>query len=578
MTSETQAGFADRNFFPLLLVLAMAGLIPRMIVGNVQPIGMDGWWHLFAATQDNWPMLVSEWIGIAHPPLFYPLLRLAARIGHSPLVLRSIGIFCGCASTVVLGVIAAKIYRFKVPALLAAAAYTFSWSMIGFHSDLRAYPIALLFVMLAFNAWVDWFANPSGTGSGRAIARFGAYSLLAMLCEYYVVFFVAGCLGILVLRAVRRPPFRALLMNSLRVDWKLWTFAIASPAILFVGLLTIQVNDNLVDLPYIKNYIWNPEVHPSIDWFLLVNAGREIGYFTPFDISPDFMLPLVCLLFIPALLYFVIARRELWRGAAAAATALLAAALLGQMLVLSVAKKYPFGGEFRHQSIAAPFVFLTAFLLVDLVAGALRASRLRYALFTTTGLLVCASFAFGWSLAPWNMKEPNWEGNARFRQFFPNPENIYIDRISTILFFGENYKSNWSYQDQFFIDGHPIVAYRVDDGKSRPVRVLLKKNQRWFELLKPETYRILAETLQHEKLKSAVLFFMSLKWDDRGAVALEEAFRTMAPAAGLECGRYEMGRNYLFIEFKLRDSPPWDNGEHAQPLGARKEPVPAAAR
>jgi hypothetical protein len=85
--------------------------------------------------------------------------------------------------------------------------------------DLRAYPIALLFVLLAFNAFLDWNADPAGPTAGHAIVRFNAYSLLAILSEYYVVFFLAGCLGILVLRVLLRPPFRAAFLNSIRVDW-----------------------------------------------------------------------------------------------------------------------------------------------------------------------------------------------------------------------------------------------------------------------------------------------------------------------------------------------------------------------
>jgi hypothetical protein len=554
MTSEViPRRWLDRHFTLLLLVIAVAGLIPRLVVGYARPIGQDGWWHLFTATQDNWLLMVSEWKRIAHPPLFYPLLRFAALFGHSHLMLRSIGILCGCATTIVFGVIAARIYRFKASALLAAAAYTFAWSIIELNCDLRAYPIALLFVLLAFNSWLKWYADPSADGAGRAIVRFGAYSSLAILCEYYVVLFLAGCFGLLILRALTRTAFRDALIGSLRTDWKAWSFAAASPLLLFLTFFRLQQNYSLVDLPYIQPFIWNPDLNPGIDWFLLSNSGREIGYFTPFNIDPEIILPLICLLFIPALVYFSTSHKRFLRGVSSSAPPLLAALMLAQIIVLAVLKLYPFGGEFRHQSIVAPFLFLTAFLFVDVLAGVLKKSAARYALFSTVGALIAASFAFGWSVYPWNAIEQNSGELARFRQLFPNAENVYIDKVSTNFFYGAYNHFEWTFQNQFVIGGQRIVAYRLDDGKGHRVRLLRNKNEPWVDPRDPETYKVMAAALQHEHLKSAVFCFMSLKWDDEGSKLLEEVVRTQAPLAGLIPGRQEVGHHYLFVEFKLRD-------------------------
>src|SRR5436305_8139459 len=65
----------QRSFIYLLLFISFLALLPRVVLGATQFINYDGYWHLFIATQDSWRMLVSEWKGAAHPPLYFLLLR-----------------------------------------------------------------------------------------------------------------------------------------------------------------------------------------------------------------------------------------------------------------------------------------------------------------------------------------------------------------------------------------------------------------------------------------------------------------------------------------------------------------------
>jgi hypothetical protein len=567
MTSQTVSGvrqpadqapesWLDRNFIRILLAIAAAGLIPRLILGNSQPIGFDGWWHLFAATQDSWRPLWGEWRGIAHPPLFYPLLRFAAEFGHSPLLMRSVGIASGCAACVVIGIVASKICRYKAAALLAASAYTFAWSIMEMNCDLRAYPLALLFILLAFNAYLDWLASPSAPHAGTAIVRFGVYSSFAILSEYYVVFFLAGCLAILLLRAFVKPDFRAAWLHSIRVDWNRWMFSIAAPSSLFLLFFAFHMHIRPLEAPYLEKFNWKSNSEMGLDWFLLSNLGKEIGYFAPFELDSGLILALILLLFLPALLYFAFWRKDLWRGAVSAAAPMLLAALLVQLVVLSLANKYPFGGEFRHQSIVAPFVFLSAFLLLDLMGGAMKSALARNALFLAAGLSIAASFAYGWTGYSWNAREVKTDEYSRFRALFPNPENIYVDLSSTIFYFRENHRSKWTFAHWFQIEGQRIDAYLVDDGTGHPIRLLRNKSKPWIDLMDPQTYRILAGALRREGLHSAVLFFEGEDANDEGVKLWAERSRALAPLAGLEYGRSAVSRDSVFIEFLLREAPP----------------------
>ncbi len=541
----------ERKFLPLLLATAAAGLIPLVVLGTTQFLGFDGWWHVFIATQDRWLMVAGEWKGIAHPPLFYPLLRLAAAISHSLLALRAVSILSGAASTVVIGVVAAKIYRYKAAALLVAAAHAFSWSMIELNSDVRAYPLALLFVLLAFDALVDWTADPEGPMAARAILRFGGYSLLAILSEYYVIFFLAACVGVLLLRAILRPAFRVALLRSIRSEWKIWLLSFASVSGVFLTCFLFHMIVRPQDQAYLQPYVFHNDPAMEPDWFVQSNLTKELGYFTPFGLDPALLLWVVALIFVPALVYLVFFRKNDRGRALSIYPPLLLAGILVQLIVLGLAGRYPFGGEWRHQSIIAPFVLLTALLLLDRLAGILKAPLARNAIFVVAGLTIAGSFAFGWSVCPWS-STPLMSAEYRlFRAQFPEANNIYGDNTSAIFFYSHTHNANWAFQDRFLARDQRITVYQVDEGSGQTVRLLRNKHETFLDLTNPETYQTIAAALRNEGRRTVVLFDVGRGWDDAGARTLENSVRTLAPNAGLESSRVSVGRTFIFAEFTL---------------------------
>jgi len=543
-------GMSDRSFFRALLAIAAAGLIPLVAIGRSQFIGFDGWWHVFIATQDRLLMLAGEWKGTAHPPLFYPILRLTAAISHSPLMLRAIGIVSGTVSSVAIGVVAGRIYRYKSSALLVSAAYTFAWSMIELNCDVRAYPLALVFVLLAFNALIDWTREPGGVQSASSIMRFGAWSLLAMLSEYYVIFFFAGCIGILLLRAVLRPAFRIQLFDSIRRDRIRWLLSIVSVSAVFATSFVFHMIVRPQDQAYLQSFVWHDDPAADPGSFLMTNFRNEVGFFTPFRLDPALMLAVVALLALPALIYLVFVRREARRDLAVYPPLLLAGIVV-QLVVLSLADRYPFGGEFRHQSIVAPFAFLTAFLLLDRLAGLTKSSLARNALFLSVGLLVASAFAFGWRDYPWS-SAPLVDAEYRhFRALFPDARNIYGDNTSFIFYYSRNHNSKWTFEDRFLARDQRIIVYKVDDGTGHPVRLLHNKPRTWFELTDPETYQTMTDALRSAGVRSVVLYEVGRSWDAASAKVIENKIHVLAAAADLECGRYEVGPNYVFAEFTL---------------------------
>jgi hypothetical protein len=534
-----------KTISPWLIAISLAGLIPCLVLGQRQFIEFDGWWHLFTATQDRWLVLLAEWRWEAHPPLHYLILRFLALFGHYHLLLRLPSILSGCAASYVIGIVAAKIYRHNATALLAAAAYTFAWCMIEINCSVRAYPMALLFVLLAFNAWLDWNAAPTGMQAGRAILRFGVYSVLALLSEYYAIFFVAACGSVLLLRALTRVPFRAAFLESLRAHWKQWLFSSASIAVVFLAAVTFHMVVRVQDQHYLDAYYWNEESPLGLDGFLLANLVKEFSYFAPFNLEPGFALSLAGVI-LAALIYFCFTRRT------SPVPLLLLGFLLAQLVVLALLGKYPFGGEFRQQSIIAPFVILTVFLALDGLAAVLKPAMARTALFATTGLVIAGSFAYGWAVYPWDSVELKTKENDLFHQMFPAPDAVYGDATSIIYYFSRTHQAKWMNLDRFIINNQRVVVYRVDDGSGHPTTVFRNKRTAFLDLQDPETYQVLAESLRRENLRSVVVYFDSIHWTPESTKILEDKFRTLAPLAGLDYGRYSMGTTYAFIEFRLR--------------------------
>jgi hypothetical protein len=161
-----------RAFPFVLFAITVAALVPRLILGSYQFIHYDGYWHVFTATQDKWEVFISEWRKDAHPPLYYLLLRVLASLGHSHLIYRSLSIVPGVASVYVIGLIARKLYRSTTVALLTAAAYGSSITIIDITCDVRGYALALFLILLAFTLWISC----SMGGNRRRLSARSPYS------------------------------------------------------------------------------------------------------------------------------------------------------------------------------------------------------------------------------------------------------------------------------------------------------------------------------------------------------------------------------------------------------------------
>ena len=136
---------------------------------------------------------MSEWRGDAHPILFYILLRGVARFGHSHLLYRSLSILPNVASVYLLGLVAQRTMRNGFFAPLTAAAFGFSMTIIDLACDVRGYSLALMFVIWAYYYLLSTLQEEDRGKLPASAVIFGVLCSLAILTEYYSVFFVAAC-------------------------------------------------------------------------------------------------------------------------------------------------------------------------------------------------------------------------------------------------------------------------------------------------------------------------------------------------------------------------------------------------
>ena len=173
--------------------------------------------------KDQWALFLSEWHIDAHPPLYYLLLRIVAKMGHSHLVYRSPSIIPGVGS----------VYSYRshskkaVPqhyccVAFTAAAYGFSITIIDITCDVRGYALALFLILLAFYYFLNFLLGECQQKQlKRSLVLFGIFTSAAISVEYYAVFFWAACFGVVLLNALwdltfERPNSNGLFASGMR--------------------------------------------------------------------------------------------------------------------------------------------------------------------------------------------------------------------------------------------------------------------------------------------------------------------------------------------------------------------------
>ncbi len=503
-----------RVFWLALLITSLVGLVIRVEVGRKTFISFDEWQHVFMASSARWSDLTFELQTNAHPPLFFLLLRYIVKLGNVGLY-RLISVASGTGSIIVVGLIARKVIDSPILQLACAAAFALSADAISISAEIRSYQLTVFLCLLAFLFWLEKV-------SPRNCIAFAVCSSLAVSCHYSAVFFLAACLLILPLSRLRWPVVAALIVPCTVFAVEYFVHAGAQPM-----------------QGYLFDFYFGQTPNESVTSFVARNSQSFFNLFSPIEIHSQTVFLFISLL-LCALVVWVMIKR--WNKAV---PILFALAMVLELLVGALARKYPFGGMLRHQYIAGPFLLIAAFVVLDALPSP------RYAI---PVLALAASIANAVVEVPKLIFYPGvvllkpefdiWHAA------FPNARAVYVDHWGVIGYF-----IHTSEQPRAFV--RRIPDHAVIDEYSTPAGtdIFYDKSRDVLDLSDPSVYRSFAACLRGSGVKELTLFFYSPgdKPIDQMPENQEAAITQRAGEQGLTTIKVVVGKTSIAAAFKLKE-------------------------
>jgi transmembrane protein TMEM260 (protein O-mannosyltransferase) len=538
-------------YFPYFLcAIVIAAAVPRLRLGVAQPINVDGFWNIFTDTQDRWALLLSENQRDEHPMLYRLVLRTVAHFGNSRLVYRSASIIPGLATVYMIGLIGWKIRLRKSVALLAAVSYGFSTTIIENNCEVRAYPLAILFMVIAFYHLIGFLTPRRLLHRKRSLVWFAVMTSLAITTEFYSILFLISCGAFLFLMSIRYPHFRREMLLWARVRGHPLLLAFGLPSAVAISLYFIQERPRIFRHIYLTQFYWDkkePVLH-----FVARNVASETNFMAPIELRPP-ALTMTLAVLAAVVIFYVSFAPQRPRDMAAKATLLMSVFLVGGLILFSIARRYPFGGEARHQSIIFPFMTLAAFVAFDRSMTLIPSATWRTAM---VGMLTLLTGLIIWSR--WRNPiyfEEDYSPEVRaFKTNFPDTSAVYVDQFSLLTYFAHTYNSRWKFERHYY-DGDAIDAYQVVDSSNEHIELLRNLNHFFFDLDKPGFYSTARRAMVDAGLNSLTLFFVNPDWHHMDTASLDETeriIRQRAGDAGLSVGAIVCGDAEAFVTFNLR--------------------------
>ena len=537
---------AFERYFPYFLcAVTIAALVPSLVVGVTKSMTIDGYWNVFIATQDRWSMFLSENQHDEHPMLYRLLLRMVAHLGSSRLTYRSLSIIPGLATIYAIGLVASRVCLRKSVALLAAIAYGFSATIIDIMCEVRGYSLALFFIVAAFYQLVRFLDGGSLLRRKRSLLWFGAMASLAIGTEFYSVLFLSSCVAFFLSMFLRHSQFRRDVLRWTLVRGHPLVVAFGVPAAVALGLYFGHERNKLFPHVYLAQFYWtrNDPVIP----FVLRNLRNEFDFMAPVGISSMLLVVILVAGVVLAALYFSCVRANQTKTLIATTPALILVFLLAQLILLSLWRRYPFGGELRHQSIIFPFVTLAAFVALDRMVAFLPYDGWRIGTVGLAALLTISILYLHWT--PRVYEEEGYSPEFRaFQSNFSSTPAIYVDQFSLLNYYSQTSALKWRFL-QHYHAREAIDAYQVRSANGQ-VELLRDLDQFDFDLGSPTFYTSLRQVISETRLGTVTLFFVNSRWRHQNPP--EQTVRRLADDAGLTVGAVLRSDSETFAAFSLR--------------------------
>lgn len=528
----------ERTFRWLLVTVAFASLGAMLIFGSAAHIEYDGYWHLFIDSQDRWRMFITEYRNDAHPILYHLVLWVLVRLGHAALLYRSASIVPAAIAVYLLGRIAERLCINRRVALLAAAAYGFSWVMLGINIDVRSYALCLAFVLAAFLQYVELFVGSFNDAPNRSMVRFAVYASLAIATEYYAVFFWLACLVMFAVNAAIRPSSLRFPRPWAKGNRRAALIAACLPLLTIGYFYRTHIRYQPRTYDHVSDYYWKAVPSPSVPsvvsaaQFVLRNLRSDLNFVLPMPLpSLRWMLAFLLITISMAVYLFATARGSIPKRAAALPLFILVL-LLCQIAAGGVLDLYPFGGFDRQQSIFFPFAFLSCFVLLDLVLQKLNWQWGQNAVAGTITLLIAGSFVARWHTA-WSQRRPDELACREYTTFkaklAPAPGQ-YIDQFTLILFYIYTRDWHWHFKRHLYEPGR-IDEYQLTSPAGQQLTLLRNPDYWNFDLRSAQVYHELFRSLHDAGLERANIFLVKQAKGPFSATGISSEEETIAELA-----------------------------------------------
>ncbi len=507
------------RYLPLIMAgAALLGLIPAIYFSGLRRIEYDAFWELFIATQDRWRDFIEEGRAGAHPLLFHLILRGVYRLGHSRLLYRLPGMLATVGTAFLIGTVVRRISRNDVFAVLATLASAFSGMTIEMAISVRSYPIAVFFIVLSFCYLLKAWELPESREAWKSGAVCSVALSLAVLTEYFSVFYLIASLGLLFLRFALDAPWRGRVAGWLRGKTA-WVIALLMlPVFITIFFLVVHFGEHQVN----STFYWVPD-RESLPGFLARSLPLELNLLTPIrDASREAALMIVALGVLLMAAARFLTRKQDMNPLVTWAPILVLLMLLFQISIGAAVHRYPLGGELRHQYILSPFLIISFFVLAAQVTNLLESTAWRRAFGTATFAGVLLASCLAWRAVPIAPQEDFVKDYAEFRSAVGHADYICVDLFSLIGYFGQSHDWHWQPERSYDKALQPFVVYKVTSPTGEQVRVLRNKSQWNWNLKDPAAYAIMADELRVSGQTRMSFFHMEqipdrISWPEREA-------------------------------------------------------------
>ena len=510
---------------------------------------IDGYWNVFMATQDRWSLFLSENQRDEHPMLYRLLLRMVAHLGSSRLIYRSLSIIPGLGTIYVVGLIASRVCLRKSVALLTAVAYGFSATVIDLTCDVRAYSLALLFIVGALYQLIGFLDGSSLLHQKRSLIWLGVMTSFAIATEFYSVLLLSSWVAFFLAMLLRYSQFRRGALRWTLVRGHPLVIAFGLPTAVALGLFFRHERHKLFPHVYLAQF-YRTSSEPLTS-FVLRNLRSEFNLILPFEISSTLLLVIVIVALLAAL-YFSCVRENQTKTLVTTTPALILVFLLGQLILLSLWRRYPFGGELRHQSIIFPFVTLAVFVALDRLIAVLPYWAWRSVTVGIASLLTAVTIYHQWTPRVFE-EEPFTPEFRAFQSSFSSTPAVYVDQFSLLNYYSQTSSMKWRFL-QHLHEGEAIDAYQVSSPNGG-VELLRNLDNFDFDLGSPEFYTTVRQVMQDARLNTVSLFFLNPYWyrmNTAEVAKTEQTIRKLASDAGLRVGTILCSKAEAFAAFTLQ--------------------------